>query len=537
MSRPASERLQFGIDRLVVSGARIFGWGWIADPKRAIHEVHVHLHGPGWRKRLGAMFGIVREDVAAAFPGYVAARQSGFVVTGYLPGPAVEGVALEATFEDGTRETFDLGNIAEVREAARAWRHTPARLARSAWRRLKARDFSGLLGRNEGATLPSADGAEGRKALANALQGTQAVRIIFDHDMGGGANHFRRGIIARWQEAGEAALLCTYNLGTLDYRFRVHVAGRPDREFRASNFLALEPILQDAPVGELFVNSPVAFDQPALFADWLARMRERHPRMRLTVTVHDYLAICPSFVLLDADGAFCGVPDIATCEKCLERHGAAHVAFSPPTRMAPWREAWGRCLRAADEVRCFSESSRALLVKAYPSLARDSVNVVPHRLEFSPRRPGVRHRDPITIGIVGQINLQKGAGIVADLMRQLERRRVDARVVIIGALEIPLRSSRLEVTGPYKREDLPGLVESHGINMMLFPSIWPETFSYVVAEMMAMQLPIVAFDLGAPAERLRGYPLARLVAKVDADAALDAMLAFHRSLAAEAEAA
>jgi glycosyltransferase involved in cell wall biosynthesis len=73
--------------------------------------------------------------------------------------------------------------------------------------------------------------------------------------------------------------------------------------------------------------------------------------------------------------------------------------------------------------------------------------------------------------------------------------------------------------------------------MMLFPSIWPETFSYVVAEMMAMRLPIVAFDLGAPAERLRGYPLARLVAKVDADAALDAMLDFHRGLAAEAEAA
>ena len=74
--------------------------------------------------------------------------------------------------------------------------------------------------------------------------------------------------------------------------------------------------------------------------------------------------------------------------------------------------------------------------------------------------------------------------------------------------------------------------------MLFFPSIWPETFSYVVAEMTALHLPIVAFDLGAPAERLRSYRLARLCGEVGAGPALDTMLAFHRELAmGEAEAA
>jgi len=44
-------------------------------------------------------------------------------------------------------------------------------------------------------------------------------------------------------------------------------------------------------------------------------------------------------------------------------------------------------------------------------------------------------------------------------------------------------------------------------------------------------LPIVAFDLGAPVERLRGYPKARLVAEVSATAALDTLIGFHRELA------
>ena len=67
--------------------------------------------------------------------------------------------------------------------------------------------------------------------------------------------------------------------------------------------------------------------------------------------------------------------------------------------------------------------------------------------------------------------------------------------------------------------------------MFLFPSIWPETFSYVVAEMTALELPVVAFDLGAPAERLRGYRRARLCGEVGVESALATMLAFHRELA------
>jgi glycosyltransferase involved in cell wall biosynthesis len=63
--------------------------------------------------------------------------------------------------------------------------------------------------------------------------------------------------------------------------------------------------------------------------------------------------------------------------------------------------------------------------------------------------------------------------------------------------------------------------------MLFFASVWPETFSYVVGEMMALGLPIVAFDMGAPAERLRAYPLARLAADTNGAAALDELIALH----------
>ena len=136
------------------------------------------------------------------------------------------------------------------------------------------------------------------------------------------------------------------------------------------------------------------------------------------------------------------------------------------------------------------------------------------------------------------ISTLKGAHIVAGIAERIEKGHPNVRVVVLGTLESPFRSSSLTVTGQYKREDLPDLIDAHGINMFLFPSIWPETFSLVVAEMTALHLPVVAFDLGAPAERLRGYGLARLCGDVGVESALETMLAFHRELAmGETEAA
>ena len=49
---------------------------------------------------------------------------------------------------------------------------------------------------------------------------------------------------------------------------------------------------------------------------------------------------------------------------------------------------------------------------------------------------------------------------------------------------------------------MPSMLEALGVNVVAFPSIVPETFSYVVSEVLAMDLPIVAFDIGAQGQRV-----------------------------------
>jgi glycosyltransferase involved in cell wall biosynthesis len=527
--------LRYGIDRLETRGARVFGWGWVADPARAIAEVALRVTGDGWERLMPASSGMARDDVERANPGMAHARFSGFVVTGYAGRPPIRKLALELGYADGGSYTIDItGSLATDRSDTRKWRELRW-LASAVWRRFRQGDLRGIARRvrAQNYTAPALDDPDLAATLVPLLPRGRPVTLLFDHNMGGGANHYRRTQIAERVEAGGTVLACTYNLPTLDYRLVLHAAGSEERMFRLSTFLVLEALFERVPIAEIFVNSPVSFDEPLLFAEWIARLRQAHSATRLVVTAHDYFSVCPSFVLLDADGRYCGIPDLAVCERCLPRHRASYVTLSPPTTIPAWRASWGRCLAAADEVRCFSASTRALLLRGHPSLDPARLTIVPHALDYRPeRRPVLRHTDPLTIGVVGNISPQKGALIVRDVLARLERELPEARIVVIGTLDLAVESPRLHVTGPYQRDAMVELIEAHGINMILFPSVCPETFSYVIEEMMLLRMPIVAFDLGAPAERLRGYDLGRLCTNVDAATALATMIGFHDELAA-----
>jgi glycosyltransferase involved in cell wall biosynthesis len=534
MPTPTASELRYGIDRLEMRGRRLFGWGWIAHPAREIATVALRVTGDGWERVLSASSGRTRDDVEREFPALVNAKFSGFVVTGYTERPPVRKLVLEIDYANGGSDAIDVSASLEHAEArARKWQEVRW-IVRAAWRRLKHGDFRGLVRRirAQNYTAPSLDDIGIERTLLPKLPAGQPIAFVFDHNMGGGANQYRRNIIEERVAAGSVIVSCTYNLPTLDYRLTLHTRATDELTFRISSFLALEPLFERVAISEIFVNSPVSFDEPLLFADWTARMRAEHPDMRLTVAAHDYFSVCPSFVLLNAEGHYCGIPDIAECNRCLPRHRASYVTLSPPTTITRWRASWGRCLAAADEVRCFSSSTRGLILRGHPDLDPARVTVVPHRVGFHPSRlPRLRHSNPLVIGVLGHISEQKGALIVKDVLSRIERELPAARVVVIGTLDLASTSKHLEVTGPYQREQLVDLIESHGINMILFPSICPETFSYVIEEAILLRLPIVAFDLGAPGERLRGYELGRLCGAVDAQTAFKTMLEFHDELA------
>ena len=190
------------------------------------------------------------------------------------------------------------------------------------------------------------------------------------------------------------------------------------------------------------------------------------------------------------------------------------------------------CLAEADEIVTFSRASGSLLQRAYPDLDAKQVSVRPHAVRYLPDRAlELDPCAPLHIGVVGEISHAKGAEVVTALDDLLRRTRSAARLSVIGTLD---RSQPGEIprTGRYRTADLPDLLAAQSVNVCLVPSIWPETFCYVVDELLRLGMPVAAFDLGAPAERLRDHPLGLVLTSREPVRMLAELEAFWHGLCA-----
>ena len=195
------------------------------------------------------------------------------------------------------------------------------------------------------------------------------------------------------------------------------------------------------------------------------------------VTIHDYHAICPRINLIDRSGRYCGEPDSRACNRCLRQ--VPRIAEN----IDDWREKWRLRLSAAARVLTPSHDVALRLRRYFPEL---SCTVAPHPdIVCSPPIPALRtskHKRPFTVLVIGALSRMKGYAW---------------RPLLAPA-------NMLSVTGKYQETDLPQLIESTDADIVWFPALWPETYSYTLSAALKAGRPIVVTDLGALPERVVG---------------------------------
>jgi glycosyltransferase involved in cell wall biosynthesis len=216
----------------------------------------------------------------------------------------------------------------------------------------------------------------------------------------------------------------------------------------------------------------------------------------VVVTLHDYSYVCPQVVLLNQSDQFCGAPDSVECNRC--------IAVKPPllftSNVAQWRRATHAILSTAERVIAPSQATAKIYNRVWPDL---TIKVLAHpetALDPLPARPkpgAIR-----TIAIVGTVTKQKGAAIIEACVRDADDRSLPLKFIVIGEFRAQLASSRLDVLGPFRPDQLPNLLSASGSVIGFLPSVWPETYSYVLTSYYRAGLHPVVFDIGAQAERV-----------------------------------
>ncbi|MFL5255019.1 MAG: glycosyltransferase [Rhodopila sp.] len=352
----------------------------------------------------------------------------------------------------------------------------------------------------------------------------------------------RRIDLARWREAGrgwqDAVILITHDHGGgVEARVRdaarTHAAAgrrpivlRPARTAQNQAAVAVREGVADD-----FAN--LVFPMPQEQAALLRLLRATRPRMvevhhvlqhppaiydivswlglPYEVHVHDYAWFCPRVSLVGGHGRYCGEPELHDCEACIADHG--HF-LKEDIGVAALRRRSAAFLSGAARVVVPSADTGYRIRRHFPDL---SPVVVPHQNDqdiappAQPRRngkerPGGRPR----VCIVGGIGVHKGYDIVLACARDAARRDLELEFVIVGHTIDDARmlaTGRVFVTGRFAPDEAVDMIIAQQARLGFVASIWPETWCLSLGDIWRAGLPAAAFDIGAPAERLRksGY--------------------------------
>jgi hypothetical protein len=331
--------------------------------------------------------------------------------------------------------------------------------------------------------------------MERAPRPPSSTLLVLDHLHGGGANAYSQQRMEQW--TGTVALW-RYVPGFGRYLITVREKGA-ETSYRCQRLASLEHWLERQDIRRVLVNNLAGWpDLDALFA-LLAKVRAG----RLEMVLHDYLPVCPSYQLLNRDMAYCRIPsDPGLCARCLAQNPNALDAGGRD--IASWRGLWRGLLLAAGKLTAPDPSVAALYSTAFPELA-GAITVEPHAPLIPGWQPIQPPAIPLHIGVVGTITYSKGACLVRDIVRLLPSLNRECRLSVIGEIEAGIRTPGFFVTGRYRHEELPGLLEELGINVCLVPTIVPETFCYVALEIIQLGLPLVCLDIGAQGEKARQY--------------------------------
>ena len=138
----------------------------------------------------------------------------------------------------------------------------------------------------------------------------------------------------------------------------------------------------------------------------------------------------------------------------------------------------------------------AVVPNGSPPLARKAAQARP---EFAAHRP--RH----VVAVLGAIGPHKGSDTLEALAELLGGTGIT--LVVIGYLDRQVvpgwrRAGTYFVHGSWQDDELASLLDAYGAEIVLFPNVAPESFSYALSDAWACGVPVLAAPHGALAERI-----------------------------------
>lgn len=336
--------------------------------------------------------------------------------------------------------------------------------------------------------------------LKLAIQQNDTV-LVFDHGLGGGASKYlEENILA----SSSITLLVSGFYNSSEVVVRIFAFNHEIWRVRFADLDYLYVnLIQNKKFKHIYLNHLLTINNLSLIKVILD-----NNALDSSYYLHDFLAICPSYTLINNEGNYCGTETrLETCNNCQINNSFQRRNEAVFTNMSSWRDNFSQILSSVNKIYCFSNDSYNHLTKIYPDVAVKSI-IKPHQVKTNliklKENIDFSHNQIITVAALGAIDYPKGRTILQKLAQQPLFKSRKFKLVLIGYADMT-KIKNCKITGKYNPENLSNIIHRLNVDLFILPSICPETFCYTAEEIMTMGLPLVCFDIGAPAERVVKY--------------------------------
>lgn len=277
------------------------------------------------------------------------------------------------------------------------------------------------------------------------------------------------------------------NIIVMDYekanKFRIYYKDRLIDIINLNNYHEFELLLRKYDISSIFVNQLAGISDLKLI-DYVSRSG-----LAYRYHIHDFYCILHYPHLIDERGNY-----------LMDDSGNFVIDQKR-------KEIFSNFVKNAEKVFVPSEDTFNLIKKVYPYVNLE-INKSYEISRFLNIYDANKAKSKILeIGIIGSIGIHKGSRIVYDLARFIERENLPIKLKVIGVLQEENEGrifKGLQIAGPYDKKNLQNILHNSNISLIIFPSIWPETFSYVCQEAVELGYPVLCFDIGSQVERIKG---------------------------------
>lgn len=324
--------------------------------------------------------------------------------------------------------------------------------------------------------------------------------LMVTHSIGGGTQRHVVELVAHFEESVNILQLCP--LPNNFIRLKWLNAGQAYEEdfYWPSEASKLKQLLKDFGVVHVHFHHLLGIN-PAIME------LPQDLGVAYDFTSHDYYTCCPQIFLTLQNNTYCGEQGIKQCQSCVQ-------ARPTPTGedIQDWRLRHRLFVEGARYVLAPSLDIASRMRKYFPNAP---VRFVPHLdigdIQALPQPKGqpISAHANLRIFILGGVNAPKGAFLMEAVARLAAQYDAPLELHLIGYPHLPLQCqphASLTIHGGYTEPELPILLQRLKPDLIWFPALWPETYSYTLSAALQQGLPVVAPDLGAFSERLHERP-------------------------------